>query len=172
MRILTIFFVLLASLIITQQTSIFDNYYSESRKIAEAMTLDELVGQMIQADFEAVTTLEYKTKPEEAVSLALGSLLINGNGAPSEDGNIAKIPTLVEYDKQMDAYRKGTATNWKKLTDRFQNLGVTITVKNSGKYKVKFLLGTDAVHGDQHTVGTILFPHNIGLSCSHNEANF
>jgi len=33
-------------------------------------------------------------------------------------------------------------------------------------------LGTDAVHGDQHTIGTILFPHNIGLSCSHNPDNF
>jgi beta-glucosidase len=28
------------------------------------------------------------------------------------------------------------------------------------------------VHGDQHTIGTVLFPHNMGLSCSHNEANF
>ena len=56
--------------------------------------------------------------------------------------------------------------------DRFQNLGVTITTKDSGKYKVKFLLGTDAVHGDQHTVGNILFPHNIGLSCTRNDAHF
>lgn len=127
---------------------------------------------MVQADFEAITTLEYQTKPEEAVSMALGSVLINANGAPSDNGNIAKVPSLMEYDKQMDAYRKGTAANWKKLTERFQNLGVTVTVKGSGKYKIKFLLGTDAVHGDQHSVGTILFPHNIGLSCSHNEGNF
>ena len=40
------------------------------------------------------------------------------------------------------------------------------------KYKIKLLLGTDAVHGDQHTIGTVLFPHNIGVSCSKNEANF
>jgi beta-glucosidase len=68
----------------------------------------------------------------------------------------------------MTAYRKGNASNWKKLTDRFKSLGVTISTRDSGKYKVKFLLGTDAVHGDQHTIGAILFPHNIGLSCSHN----
>lgn len=72
----------------------------------------------------------------------------------------------------MEAYRKGNVTNWKKLIDRFQNLGVTVTTKDSGKYKIKFLLGTDAVHGDQHTVGNILFPHNIGLSCSRNDAHF
>ena len=72
----------------------------------------------------------------------------------------------------MEAFRKGNVTNWKRLLDRFQSLGVTVTTKSKGKYKIKFLLGTDAVHGDQHTIGTILFPHNIGLSCSHNEGNF
>lgn len=164
--------VLLLLIATSLQADIFGKYYQESKKIAEAMTLEQLAGQMIQADFEAITTLEYQTKPEEAVSLALSSLLINANGAPSDSGNIAKIPSLVEYDKQMDAFRKATDTNWKKLTERFQNLGVTVSVKDSGKYKIKFLLGTDAVHGDQHTVGSILFPHNIGLSCSHNEANF
>jgi len=34
------------------------------------------------------------------------------------------------------------------------------------------LLGTDAVHNNQHVVGTILFPHNTGLACTHNAANF
>lgn len=28
------------------------------------------------------------------------------------------------------------------------------------------------MHGDQHSLGTVLFPHNIGLSCTHNEGNF
>lgn len=42
---------------LTTQTDIFSKYYEESRKIAEAMTIDELAGQMIQADFEAITTL-------------------------------------------------------------------------------------------------------------------
>ena len=44
---------------------------------------------------------------------------------------------------------------------------------NEGKtYSIKPLLATDAVHNDQHVSGTILFPHNIGLSCSHNPENF
>jgi len=37
------------------QTDIFSKYYSESRKIAEAMTLNQKVGQMIQLDFKAIT---------------------------------------------------------------------------------------------------------------------
>lgn len=34
------------------------------------------------------------------------------------------------------------------------------------------MLGTDAVHGDQHTLGNVLFPHNIGLSCSRNPDHY
>lgn len=37
------------------QSDIFSKYYSESRKIAEAMTLNQKVGQMIQLDFKAIT---------------------------------------------------------------------------------------------------------------------
>lgn len=65
-----------------------------------------------------------------------------------------------------------SAENWKKLTDKFNSVGVEITTKDKKKYSIGFLLGTDAVHGDQHSLGTVLFPHNIGLSCSHNEGNF
>ena len=37
---------------------------------------------------------------------------------------------------------------------------------------MRLLLGTDAVHGNQHVIGEVIFPHNSGLSCSHNEKNF
>lgn len=51
--IMKLLFVLLALILVplAAQTDIFSKYYDESRKIAEAMTLDELIGQMIQADF-------------------------------------------------------------------------------------------------------------------------
>lgn len=37
---------------------------------------------------------------------------------------------------------------------------------------IKPLLGTDAIRGNQHSVGEILFPHNIGLAASNNVENF
>jgi beta-glucosidase len=67
---------------------------------------------------------------------------------------------------------KQTTDNWKKLIDRFKDLGVSVKAKDGTNYKIKFLLGTDAVHGDQHVLGNILWPHNIGLSCTHNENHF
>ena len=39
-------------------------------------------------------------------------------------------------------------------------------------YKIYPLLGTDAVHGNQHVVGSVLFPHNIGMAATHNASNF
>lgn len=71
-----------------------------------------------------------------------------------------------------DVYLKATAENWKKLTDRLKDIGVSVTTPDNKKYLIKLLLGTDAVHGDQHSVGNILFPHNLGLSCSHNANHF
>jgi beta-glucosidase len=65
-----------------------------------------------------------------------------------------------------------TPTNWKKLADRFTNIGVSVTTRDNKKYLIKLLLGTDAVHGDQHGVGNVIFPHNIGLASSHNPTNF
>ncbi len=37
---------------------------------------------------------------------------------------------------------------------------------------IKPFFGTNAMHGDQHVAGNIVFPHNIGVSCSHNADNF
>jgi beta-glucosidase len=52
------------------------------------------------------------------------------------------------------------------------NVSVKVTSSDKKNYQVKFLLGTDAVHGDQHSVGNVLFPHNIGLSCSKNPSHY
>lgn len=60
------------------------------------MTEEQLAGQTIQADFEAVTNEEKQTtNPEEAVTLNLGSLLVSGTAAPTDNGNLAKIPLIV-----------------------------------------------------------------------------
>lgn len=38
--------------------------------------------------------------------------------------------------------------------------------------QIKLLLGTDAVHGNQHVLGEVLFPHNIGLASTFNPNHF
>lgn len=162
----------LTTLLLSINAGIYDTYYAEALKIAQAMTLDQKIGQTIQADFYAITS-KGKTNYAEAVSLHLGSLLVGGNGAPTSDGDMADISILVNVEEKLKAiYLNATESNWKALTNKFSVPNVNVTTADKKVYRIKLLLATDAVHNDQHTVGRVLFPHNIGLSCSHNPDNF
>ena len=137
------------------------------------MTLEQKVGQTLQVDIESITNREkQQTDPNQAVTWALGGLMVPGDSAPTEDGNLATLPNFIEVDKVRDAFLKKTSTNWKKLIDRLKDIGIEVTTKDKTKYKIKMFLANDAVHGDQHVLGNVIFPHNIGLSCSHNEQHF
>ena len=58
------------------------------------MTIQQLAGQMTQADLSAITDSgKETTNPQEAVDLALGSLLVSATAAPTDNGNLANIPS-------------------------------------------------------------------------------
>jgi beta-glucosidase len=61
--------------------------------------------------------------------------------------------------------------NWKKAADESQKYAVVVD-STKGKFTIRLLMGTDAVHGNQHVIGSILFPQNIGLAASHDPINF
>jgi hypothetical protein len=87
-RILTFLLVVLAV-----RGSIYDRYYADAQKITDVMTLDQKIGQIIQAEFYAITS-KGVTDPNEALSLNLGSLLVGGNGAAGVNGNMATMPVI------------------------------------------------------------------------------
>jgi beta-glucosidase len=101
------------------------------------MTLEEKVGQVIQADIGSVT-------PAEAAQYHLGSILNGGNSAPGGD-NYAP------------------AEEWLALADAFFEAS---TDTSGGRIGIPILWGTDAVHGHNNVVGATLFPHNIGLGAA------
>lgn len=104
-----------------------------------------------------------------AAKLHLGSLLVGGDGMPDDNGNMIDIPQKEDDDRKV--YATATLSKWQKLSAKF-NYSILITTSENKKYDIRPLLGTDAVHGNQHVSGTILFPHNIGMACSHNPDNF
>ena len=59
--------------------------------IAEAMTLDQKIGQTLQIDFYSFSK-DGVTSPEQAIKLSLGSILVGGNGSPDENGNMIDLP--------------------------------------------------------------------------------
>ncbi len=107
--------------------------------ILEGMSVEEKVGQLIQAEILHVT-------PEDIRDYHLGSVLNGGNGGPGGD----------EY---------APAAEWLKLADTFWAASMDAA---DGKQAIPILWGLDAVHGHTNVVGATIFPHNIGLGATRN----
>ncbi|WP_203291241.1 glycoside hydrolase family 3 protein [Maricaulis parjimensis] len=103
------------------------------------MTLEEKVGQVIQADIASVT-------PEEVREYNLGSVLNGGNSAPGNDNY-------------------GPPSGWVELADAFWEAS---TDRSDGGVGIPVMWGTDAVHGHNNIGTATIFPHNIGLGAANN----
>ena len=112
------------------------------RAVAELlarMSLEEKVGQVIQAEIGQVT-------PEDVRRYHLGSVL---NGGGSHPGG-----------------RKRTSpVEWVALADAFHD--ASMDTSNGGQ-AIPVIWGCDAVHGHNNVVGATIFPHNIALGATRN----
>ncbi|MGH9457405.1 MAG: glycoside hydrolase family 3 protein [Thermoanaerobaculia bacterium] len=103
------------------------------------MSLEEKVGQVIQASITHVT-------PEDVKAYHLGSVLNGGGGWPGE-------------------VRKATPKDWLDLADAFWDASMDTS---DGNLAIPIIWGSDAVHGHNNIVGATLFPHNVGLGATRN----
>jgi beta-glucosidase len=103
-------------------------------QLLSQMTVEEKVGQVIQADFSTVTPADVKT-------YHLGSVLNGGNTGPY--GN-----------------DRALAPDWLKNADEFWQASVDVA---PGRPVIPVIWGSDSVHGNSNIIGATLFPHNIGL---------
>lgn len=101
------------------------------------MTIEQKVGQLIQADISTITPKDLETYP-------LGSILAGGNSGPH--GN-----------------ERSSAADWAKLVGEFR--AVSLRPQANG-VAVPIIFGVDAVHGHNNIPGATLFPHNIGLGAA------
>ncbi len=107
------------------------------RALLGRMSVEQKVGQMIQADIKYVT-------PAQVHKYQLGSILAGGNSGP-------------------DGGQYGTAEQWKKLSDAFYRASID---RPPGTPVIPVLFGIDAVHGHNNLVGSTLFPQNVGLGAT------
>jgi beta-glucosidase len=105
--------------------------------IVGGMTLEQKVGQMTQADALRIT-------PDDVRRFYIGSVMVGGDGWPSND-------------------RHAPASAWLAISDRLWDASMS----TDAKVKIPILWGIDAVHGDARIYGTTIFPHNIGLGAAH-----
>lgn len=102
------------------------------------MSLEEKVGQMIQADTSAI-------KPDDLRKYPLGSILAGGNSPP-----------LAGEDR-------APAQAWVETARAFREISLE---RRPGHTPIPVIFGIDAVHGNNNTIGATIFPHNIGLGAA------
>ncbi len=102
------------------------------------MTLEQKVGQLIQADISAIT-------PEDLARYPLGSLLAGGNSGPYGD-------------------ERSDAAAWDRMIREFR--AISMRPSKNG-VAIPIIFGVDAVHGHNNIPGATIFPHNIGLGAAH-----
>lgn len=105
--------------------------------IMAKLTLEQKVGQVIQADTNSVT-------PEEVKQYRLGSVLSGGNSAPGDEPYADAAAWLAAADAYFEA--------------SIDPEGVEIAIP--------IIWGIDAVHGHANLTGATVFPHNIGLGAA------
>ena len=108
-------------------------------EILPKLSLEQKVGQVIQADNGSVT-------PEEVKKYRLGSVLSGGNSAPGP---------LPYADAQ----------TWLEMADKYYNASID---PEGVEVAIPCIWGIDAVHGHANLKGAIVFPHNVGLGAMRN----
>lgn len=108
-------------------------------ELVKSLTVEEKVGQIIQADLCCVT-------PEDVRKYRLGSILVGGNSGPDGD-DLAPAP------------------KWLEAADAFY--AASMDTSGGGK-AIPILWGVDAVHGHNNIIGATLFPHNVALGATRN----
>ncbi|HXP01505.1 MAG TPA: exo 1,3/1,4-beta-D-glucan glucohydrolase [Luteibacter sp.] len=114
---------------------------SRIKALLAKMSVEDKVGQMVQADIKYVT-------PDDVREYRLGSVLAGGNSKPPEQ------PYPV-------------ASQWQALSDAFYHASMDTS---DGRLAIPVLFGIDAVHGHNNLVGSTLFPQNVGLGATRDPA--
>jgi beta-glucosidase len=105
------------------------------------MTIEQKVGQMIQAEIQAIT-------PAEVKQYHVGSVLNGGGSWPGKN-------------------KQATAADWVALADAYYAASTDTTGGAPGDHLgIPVLWGIDAVHGNSNVRGATLFPHNIALGAA------
>ena len=106
--------------------------------LIEKMTLEQKIGQVVQADIGAIA-------PADLAKYPLGSILAGGNSGPY--GN-----------------ERGSAADWDRLVREFRAQSMK---PQANGLVLPILFGVDAVHGHNNVPGATTFPHNVGLGATH-----
>ena len=110
--------------------------------ILAKMTLEEKVGQTIQAEVHFIT-------PTDVTQYHIGSVLNGG-------GSLMSATNPNQY---------ANVNDWLQLADAFYKASIDTS---NGSQGIPIMWGVDAIHGHNNVIGATLFPHNIALGAANN----
>lgn len=142
----------------------FSDYWDVVDEIVEHMSIEQKIGHITLIPLEALHTSDGKLDPQLIQKYHLGALFTGGSEAPDDQGNIRHSL----FDPAV--FDTASAENYQKLMQVINQETIKVSWNENGTNKtvyIPLLVGTDSVHGNQHVLGSILFPHNIGLACAH-----
>ena len=85
----------------------------------------------------------YLKSDDDIAKYYLGSVLSGGDSDPKEGNSLEA---------------------WTNLMDRYQKAALKT------RLAIPLLYGVDALHGHNNVLGAVIFPHNVGLGCTRNQA--
>lgn len=106
------------------------------------LSLEEKVGQMIQADIGSIT-------PEDLRRYPLGSILAGGSSPPLGSPDRSPAGPWIATSRAFNAVAMQT---------------------RPGHVPIPLMFGVDAVHGNNNVVGATIFPHNSALGATRDPA--
>jgi beta-glucosidase len=142
-------FLFFATLTIFAQTKLTSLAINQKVKALVAqMTLEEKVGQMTQISIEMLLKTE------------------NGNVIEPHQIDMDKLATCIKKYKVGSLLNVGgtaqTRENWHALIEAVQKMAL------QERLKIPVLYGIDAIRGNNYTLKTVLFPHQIAQAASFN----
>jgi beta-glucosidase len=140
-------------------------YQQQAQTIYESLTLDEKVGQLLLPSLKLLATSVPQPNNQPAGSLCESALNANAsNQAIITACGFDQLATYHIGNVFVDGgpfYNAPTLQNWQLLTTLAKQ------AHSPNKKDPLLLLGTDAVHGNSHNAGAVIFPHNINLGATH-----
>ena len=141
----------------------FEKNYSAATKLYQKMSLDEKIGQLLQPSYALLTNTH-------GANEGICSTAVNTPGTPtSQIIKSCGLDQIRQY--HIGAVLTGggpyfnapTLANWAAL-----NALATAQHRLGNPLDPILLIGNDAIHGNMHVQGAVIFPHNIGLGVTHN----
>lgn len=143
----------------------YKRFWQEVDEIVSSMTVDEKIGQMTLVDISSlVDKTAGKLNFELLKEYRAGGVYVGGNDIP--DGNGGLVEKGESCGLSEEGLMHADLYTWKDYASKM-NIATRVRLKDGSMVDIPPLIGIDTPHGNQHVLGAVLFPHNIGMAATY-----